>query len=456
MFRFLGYLFLLIAISLSGTWLFENNGVIAIDWMDYRIETTIAFAGIMACLLLFIAVITIEVLLWLKKAPRRISSELAVNRNIKGLSLLAEGFAALVDGDSERARDLAKASRKLLPAQPFVLLLSAEAAKGSGDTEGADRYLHAMLKNKATELPALKGLVNSARLEGNLTQAISLAEKARSLKPKSDWTLPVLLDLYKKTGDWESARNVIDSHRGKNPFRKLFKRKLPEDFHARIMREKALASLMLSRKIYNEGDVGLAYKYAKEAYDLEPGFIPAITNLCNVFLALGKRAAAKGLIEKAWEYSPHPELYEIYYKIYPDEKPQKKLKRFKKLIAINPDSSESYKSVALLAMDIDMLEVARENLQAALQKEETKTLLKLMAQLEEKSGADKEIINQLLKKAEYTEDDSWVCESCNSPAAKWDVSCKRCNAYDSITWKRYDKITILGSDRMVTNGGKAA
>jgi len=446
MFRFIAYLLLLAAIALAGTWMFQNNGDVAIDWMDYRIETSVAFAAIMLFTLLFVAVIVVEIMLWLKKAPRRISADIAVNRNIRGLSLLTEGFAALIDGDVKRAHELAKSSRRLLPAQPYTLLLSAETAKLRGDMDEARRHLQAMLKNKSTELLGLKGLVNSARMEGNLTQAITLAERARTLKPKSDWTAPVLLDLYKKTGDWEAARNTIESFRRKNYWRNLFGRGQPAEMHSKMLEEKALASLMLSRKLYADGNVHKSYKFAKEAYDLNPGFVPAAVNLCENLLALGKRGAAKNLVEEAWAENPHPELYDIYYKIYPDEKPKKKLKRFQRLIAINPESGESYKALAMLTIDLGMYDVAKKNLVLAIEKGETKSTLKLLAQVEELSGGDKETARQLIKKAEYASGDpAWVCDACNSPAGKWDIACKRCGAYDSIVWKEYDKITILGA-----------
>jgi len=446
MFRFIGYLSLLAGIALAGTWMFQNNGDIAIDWMDYRIETSVAFSAITLFALLFVAVIVVEIMLWLKKAPRRISLDMAVNRNIRGLSLLTEGFAALIDGDVKRAHDLAKSSRRLLPGQPYTLLLSAETAKLQGDMDEARRHLQAMLKNKSTELLGLKGLVNSARMEGNLTQAITLAERARTLKPKSDWTAPVLLDLYKKTGDWEAARNTIENYRKKNYWRNLFRHSAAPEAHSKMLEEKALASLMLSKKIYADGNIHKSYKFAKEAYDLNPGFVPAAVNLCENLLALGKRNAAKNLVEEAWAENPHPELYDIYYKIYPNEKPKKKMKRFHRLIAANPESGESYKALAMLAIDLGMYDVAKKNLVLGLEKTETKSALKLLAQVEELSGGDRETAKQLLKKAEYAGGDpAWVCDACNSPAAKWDIVCKRCGAYDSIAWKEYDKITILGA-----------
>jgi len=446
MFRFIGYLLLLVAIALAGTWMFQNNGDVAIDWMDYRIETSVAFAAILLGTFLFAAVVVAEVMLWLKKAPRRISVDIAVNRNIRGLSLLTEGFAALIDGDVKRAHDLAKSSRRLLPSQPYTLLLSAETAKLRGDMDEARRHLQAMLKNKSTELLGLKGLVNSARMDGNLTQAITLAERARTLKPKSDWTAPVLLDLYKKTGDWEAARNTIENYRRKNYWRNFFRRGAPAEMHSKMLEEKALASLMLSRKLYTDGNINKSYKYAKEAYDLNPGFVPAAVNLCENLLALGKRNATRDLVEEAWEENPHPELYDIYYKIYPNEKPKKKIKRFHRLININPESGESYKALAMLAIDLGMYDVAKKNLSVALEKGETKSGLKLLAQVEELSGGDQETVRQLLKKADYASGDpTWVCDACNSPVGKWDIACKRCGTYDSIAWKEYDKITILGA-----------
>lgn len=298
-FRIIFFLALIIVLSLGGTWLFQNDGVISADWLGYRIETSVAFLSIAFSSILFVSLLFVEIILWIKNTPSRIAHNITTQRNIKGLTMLNEGFVSLLDGDIKRAKDLAKVSARLLPKQPYTLLLAAETSKLMGQFDEAERYYNKMLENKSTEIVALKGLVTNAKNEGHLDKAINLARRAKELKPNNNWSDLALLELYKKVGKWDEAKAIIDETKKTSWFINILRKDKDEN----NIRERAVILLMLAKKLYNEGNVEESYKYTKQAFKILPNFLPVIITHTNNMLALGKKRQAAMIIEDAWSKS---------------------------------------------------------------------------------------------------------------------------------------------------------
>lgn len=449
MIRFIVYLTVIAIICLGATWLFNNDGVIVANWIGYRIEASVAFTTITIAVFMFIVIAVTELTMWFKNAPKKLSNDLMVNKQIKGLTALSNGFAALIENNTKEAIAFTKTARRLIPDQPYTLLLASEVAKTVGDHESAKKYYSEMLDNKETEMLALKGLSTEAVEEGNYNKAIELANRARELNPKANWSSTALVDLYKKTNKWEEASEIIGSGL-KQKFLKSFVSSDAKDERKKLLREKAIISLMQSKKAYSSGDVETATKHAKIAYEIISEFVPAALQLSSCYLAMGRRGKAASIIEKAWQIKPTQELAELFIRIYQHEKMEKKIKRIQNLNSFNPEDAEGLRSIGYLFMDVGALELARQSLEKSINLTETAAALKLLAKVEEKENGNAGKIKELNKKAEFAEPEhSWVCGSCGHTTSNWSASCNKCESFDSYKWAIPSSIKVASPSNVV-------
>ncbi len=433
MLRFIIYLSLLIIISIAGTWLFNNDGVLSIEWLGYKLETSVTFASFFTLASVFLTITAVEILLWIKRAPAQIGHEIMLKRRIKGYLSLTEGFAALMEGDLKKAKNLASTSHKLIPEQPYSHLISSEVAKLQGDIEESTRHLAEMLEDKKTEVLALKGLVNNTKTLGRMDMAIDFAKKAYQLKPKSDWTNAALLDLYKKTEKWNDAIEIYEKsfNKGWIPFRNG--KTSPKEIQNK--QDYAIVLLLQSKKSYYEGNIPESYKLIKKSYSILPDMMPVLTHMANIYIAMKKPRSAIRIVEKAWKVEPCGELADIYVLLMDNLSLDKKIKKFVKLHETNPNHPESIKAIAIFAMEQNLHDIARKYLEQILEKRESTDLLKLMAKLEEETGGSRDRINQLLKKAELSSPGyRWVCNECNHSTNKWEGICLNCKSFNSYSW----------------------
>ena len=435
MIRFIVYLSIIAIICLAATWLFNNDGYIAMTWLGYRIEAGVAFTAISLSILMFIVISVTELTLWLKNAPGKISNDLAVHKNIKGLTSLSQGFAALIEGDMKKARDMAKTARRLIPEQPYTLLLAAEVSKELGDHDSAKKYLSDMLDHKKTEMLALRGLSGEAQNEGNFNKAIELINRARHISPKASWRSKSLIELYKKTQKWDEAKEIINLSLKQGFFQSLYSNEGKKE-RQKLLREKGIIDIMRAKNSYSNGRVEEALSSAKEAYNILGNFTPAVTTLATCYLALGRRGRAARIIEAAWEVEPKQELADLYLRLYQHEKMEKKIKRIEHLKSVNQDHAEGLKAIATMFLDIGADELGRQNLEDSISKAESADALKILAKLEEKEGANIEKVRILQRRAETSEPEStWVCTSCNSAHETWSAICSKCGSFDSYRWQ---------------------
>jgi HemY protein len=410
--------------SIAAMWFIDNDGSITVEWLGYRIQTSVAFTILATIVILIILTTLLQIILWIKNFPRKCKKAITEHRREQGLTALTEGFAAIAAGDVKQAKRLTKQAAHHLGNIPLTKLLSAQTAQLEGNTDLAKVHYTAMLENKETEIIAIKGLLLQAKKEGDFNKAMFLAEKAVDIQPDAAWAISILLDLYKITGKWDNAEKTI---------KKAAKLGVISTYDSK--RSLALIYRSRSNSMSKQGDIPGALSAARESYKLMPDFPPVATNYAKILLKNNNKRKAAGVLEKCWKEEPHPKIASLYMEIFSGEADAKYIKHAEKLADMKPNSIYGHIAVAKVAIALEDFEKAREHLTTALSISETVTICKLMADVEKKSSHSDDLINQWLKRASHAQPDpAWSCVECGNATNIWGVSCKQCQAFDSLEW----------------------
>lgn len=435
MIRILLFLIVISAISLIGAWVLEHNGSLTINWLGYHIEASLFFIFVALLVGILLLFLTLLVLLWLRSAPHRITKHYADVKRDKGMAALTQGFVAVAAGDAISARKLAKLANHKLGKTPLTLLLQTQTAQMEGNDAEVKQCLTSLLENKETELIALKGMLLQAQKQGNLEEAITLAERAYALNPHATWVTPVLADLYKHTQSWEKARKMLEESSKKD--------KPSHD------KQRMLGILLLSqaRDALQAGNADAALKFSYRANKLLPGFVPGAVILAEILQKLGKTKKAAHMLEQHWATTPHPDIAKAYHALYADETPEKQLKHMERLVSGAKEHPESHWVIAHYALQAENFNKARSHLKSLLDIRPTVSAYKMMYELEKLEGSDAESLQSWIDKAaNATQDTAWVCKECSfSNKSRWEAICSNCDHFDSFQWKEASPVHVLNS-----------
>lgn len=424
MLRALVLLLLGILLASGAAWLAGHDGRIVIDWLDYRIESSLAVL-IGAAALLFLAGMGLARLwtwLWhdLPFSPRR----RAERRTARGYDALNAALVALAAGEGKAARRMTNRAMRLLPAQPLTHVVAAEAAKLAGDRGIARAHYEALAKDEKAGFLGLRGLIAEARAEGRPDEARRQARAAVALRPRSAWAQKTLFELAVEAGDWQEALQALDAAQRAGAF---------DPNTARRHR----AALLHARAVEADlaGDAGAALSLAEKALELRPGFTPAALLAARHLLKAGKKRAAGQLLRRAWDAAPHPALLGPYRDLAPEETSHERCKRIESLVARRKDHVESQVALAAAALDADRLDLARTVLHAA-PLDGDRRLAALRLRLAEAEG-DATAVADLKRRVEAAPPPpSWVCDGCGASRPRWAVTCPQCGRFDSLVWRQ--------------------
>jgi HemY protein len=415
---------LAIVIALA-IYLVEHPGAVTIDWMGYVINTS--FAMLLLVLVVLVGIAALAYRLWrgIRGAPGAFGRARSARKRERGYRALTRGMVAVAAGDAAGARRFAREADTMLRDPPLTMLLSAQAAQLSGDDKAAERYFQTMLERPDTAFLGVRGLLTQAIRDGNQTQALQLARRAKSLQPQTPWVLTTLFDLETRAAQWGRAEQTVQDA--------VKAGAIPSDTgrHHR-------AALLLERSYEAEleGHHDAALSHATAAAKLEPAFPPAASRLARLLARTGKHKKGAKVVERAWSTRPHPELAEAYRDISPDTDPLAQVKRFERLQSLAPDSLDGHVALARAAMGAKLWGEARNHLSKALAQRPSDRIYRMLAELAEAEHGDVAAARDWLAKAANAEPDPiWVCKECGTLSKSWRSNCGHCGAFDSMEWK---------------------
>lgn len=430
-------LFLAVAavVAWAGTWLADHPGLVVVEWLDWRIETSFGILLVAALLLCAAAILVFEAARWLFGLPRRFRERRALRRLVEGYRALTSGLVAAAAGDPASARHFAKQAGKLLAGKdPSLHLLEAQRAQLEGDEENALREFRAMLKNPETELLGLRGMLAHAVKAGDYEDALELARRAYRRSPTTPWVLVTLFDLLTRVGEWQEALQVL------NQIADL--RLVPPEV---ARRRRAILYLVMAEEAERTERPEEALKLLKRAFKLAPGFAPVAVRLARLAVALGRPRLARRVLERAWKTEVHPDVARAYLGLYADRTAAERVRAAQRLRSLNPFEPLAYMVVAEAEMAAGALDSARHALIRAEELAPSARVFLARAELERLAGAPEDTVREWLAKAhEAPADRAWVCEDTGEVFPEWKPF-GASGRFDAVQWTVPPRVARLGA-----------
>lgn len=426
--RLFFYLVQIAILAGIAVWFADHPGRVAIEWLDYRVDTSVGILFFFAILLAIFSIVFYRLVRFVVRAPARLRESRRRRRQRGGYRVLAEGMIAAAAGRPRAAARLAKRARTLLDEPRLTLLLSAQAAELNGDRAEAAACYEALRANPATELLGLRGLIAQALAAGDTPRALELARRAREVRVETPWVLETLFDLQVRTRLWADAqatleerarRGLVDSHAG----------------------QRLKAAVFDARRAEAEtaGDKESALSFARRAHEAAPEHPAIAARLAARLDAAGKSRRARRVVEETWNRNPHPDLLPPYRAANRAADALRWVQAVQLLAAMAPGHSESRLAMAEAALDAHLWGVARENLTPLLAVEAPRDqsygrACSLRAVLEEGENADAASARHWRAEAAKAAAPVWQCGGCGAVPDGWTPLCPRCGAFNSIVW----------------------
>ena len=347
------------------------------------------------------------------------------DRQARGYQALSDAMVALAGGEARLAIVKAERAGRYLDKPELTNLLIAQAAEAAGDTKRATAAYRGLLDDEKTRFVAIRGLMMQQLAEGDTDTALKLAEKAFALRPKHAETQDILLKLQAGHSDWKGARETLGA--------KLKSGGLPRDIYRR---RDAVLALQEARGVMAEDVTIEAREAAIEANRKSPDLIPAAVLAARAYIAKGDAKHATRVLKKAWSVQQHPDLAAAFAEIAPEETPAERVKRFRTLTEIAPDSPETRMLSAELFIAAEDFPAARRALGPLATDHPTRRSLAIMAAIERGEGADEAMVRGWLARAlTAPRGPQWCCDKCQAIHAAWQPICENCGGFDTLSWR---------------------
>ncbi len=416
---------LILAVWLA-VWLAENPGWMQFEWLGYRVEMPFALMLVLVFLLGAVMAVLYRSWVGLRHVPSLLNRQRRERRMHRGYEALNQCMVALAAGDGGRAANMARRADELLDEAPVTLLLAAQAAQLRGDKESAGRYYQRMAEIPELEFLGLRGLFERAMEAGQRDRALSLAERARRLRPRAEWVLKGLFDLQVAAGQWERAQATVSEMAQAG----LIGRDEAQHRKAVLLTQAASGT-------EESTAAPTALKTVSEAADMDANLVPAAIGKARLLIESGKGRKAVGVIERAWAHTPNPMLAELYLTARSPSNPLARFKALQGLAKRNPEHIESRVAVARAALDAKLWGEVRRYLDPLTKTGEVPPgrVCRLLAELEEQENGDADKARHWLSVAAISDPDpAWVCGKCGHLRGEWAATCDSCGSFDSLTW----------------------
>lgn len=421
MIRVVLFLILVGLVALGAAWLADRPGEVAITWLGYRIETSVAVALAAVAAIAALTIAALGVGRFLLRSPDRVAGALRRRRRSKGDEAISRGLIAIGAGDARAAQRYAQEAQRRAPGNPLTLLLRAQTAQLLGDRKAAEEAFRAMAARRDTKLLGFRGLYIEAQRHDEPEAARLIAEVAAQSAPSLSWAADAALQSRCAAGDWAGALAVVEA----NARSGLIDRAKSRRQRAVLLAARALAA--------EDNDRANARRWALEAVRLASDLVPAAALAGRLLAEAGDVRRAGRILEGAWTANPHPDLAEAYAYLRPADSAQDRLARIRRLADLRPGELESALSLARAALDAREFATAR----AALEhwsKTPTQRAAMLMAELEELEHGDEGRAREWMGRAvRAARDPAWTADGVVSE--RWLPVSPVSGRLDAFEWK---------------------
>lgn len=357
MIKIIFYVLSLAVLVTIAVWFADTPGNVTIEWLGWRIDTSVAILFALMGGILVIGTVLIRLWSTLVSMGRSYKEARKDKRVNRGLDGLAAGFAAVHGGDSAAAQKGVRDAKASFGEHAAVHILEQQATRLSGDAKRAASDARELLTYPASELSALRDLAEAAKEVGDQEGALGYAKRAIDRKTPPRWALTMTLDLQIALDRWEDAAATLD----RKDVSALFKA-------VDLPRLKAAVYARAATTALADQDPSIAIKWARKALSADATRVDATVALARALGAENKAKKAATELEKAWAINPHPALLSAYLQLSPADSALAKAKKVETLTAGHPDHPESRLALAESALKADLWGQARSRLEPLLDK----------------------------------------------------------------------------------------
>jgi HemY protein len=427
MIRSIWFLLHIVVLAGAGVWLLQHPGTVGISFAGYDIEAHVAVAFGALVILFLILMAFYKIVGWVAAIPGWVKGAHSKKRRERGFKSLTLGLSAVAAGDAKQASYHAWRMRQFLGDEKGLpWLLEAQAARLRGDKPAADGFFEKLLKEKDTAFLGVRGLLQSAIENDDGEKALIMARQALSMHPDQAWIIETAFRLETRARAWGDALKTL----------KRADRAQIWDAQTR-KRHRIAVLLQQAEEKSRAGFLVEAGRLMKEAYRLDPAYVPTALRLAAFYIAQGKRRGAVQVIERAWKDNPHPELAALWAQLAPPKKDKDMtahLRWFERLVALKPGDVESQIAAASAAIEDGLWGEAWQYLSAAEKIRPSARLYKIWAQMEEKTGHYESARRYWEKASSAPGDKMWVCSETGRIYECWSAIAEPHGAFDTIVW----------------------
>jgi HemY protein len=376
-------------------WLADHPGEVSITWLGYHAEPPI---GILIAVIACAAVLLWSLMRLALRTPRQIASTIADRRAAAGQQAIVRGLMAIGAGDVSAARRFAAKAGRLAPEQPLLLMLQAQAAQLSGQSDGAAAAFRAMADGNDTKLFGLHGLFIEAQRRNDHAAARMYAEDAAKTSPSLAWAGQAALEFRCHDGDWPGALDALERNRKGGLV------------HSDVFRRQRAVLLTAQALSLKDRDPAAASELAQEAAKLCPGLVPAAALAGRLVAEAGEPRKAGRILEAAWRKSPHPDIATAYADLLPGASARDRLLRVRLLARLAESHPEGALALANAALEAHEFAEARASL-APLLATPTRRVATLMARIEATEHGDTGLAREWMARAIHAAHDPvWTAD----------------------------------------------
>ena len=422
MFRKLLTLFIVLGVvAVSANWLSNQPGTMQIEWLGWRLEMpaslAVTFVLVFGLLLVFFDRLFRTVI----GIPKWVGGHLRRRRDDAGHRALTLGFLAVSAGEQAQASKYASRANRLMRAPQLTGLLAAQVSHLNGDHQAARRYFTSLLEDAETAFLGHIGLMRLAIDDQDSNNARDAARAALIIKPTSVLAARHLLQLEARRADWRAALPALDVV---SKFEKKSKNKPSnsEQVHNLLRQRCALEFLRAGDLQVSDRQAAMSALVA--SLKIDPGFLPALIMLADLYLEDESHVKAAKILEKGFQRTPHSALVERLKHAWKSNDGQFIARLVKLLKKVNKKHHRlAYHLVATQARAVGLDGEAE----------------RLLCDGNNIVGKDGATCNATYNDEVNPSDDRqpfWQCLCCKNLNEDWEPFCPACDEFASLVWQR--------------------
>ena len=424
---------LLAIIALSAAWLSNNPGSVQMDWLGWRVQTSVAvvigvfvigYAVFYAFLAKPLLLLKNKFLYWAREDLRAEKMAKAkVGREIDRYTLLGKGLTALAAGDVETAKKLQKdIAKKFADDEVKTFVFNAQLAEAQNNTAQAMELYGKLADAPETRLLGMRGKIRLFRLNGAPEKALKACEELLNEKNPMPWTLTEAFELQVQEKQWEKAIATLEKANKLD----LFDKKTFKHLKASVLLEQAVGTTDAAEK----------ERLIFAAEETDDSLIQAVLTAAAINAEKGEIRKAHNQLRKLWKTAPCWAVYEAYQALTPEKTALEAVTDLQDLLDENKDAEINALVMADASLKARLWGQAKGLLDKYLAiKPNSKRALLLMSEVAAANRDEKAAVEYGEKAAVAETEPMYCCSVCKTAFNEWHTVCPTCHTLGTMSVK---------------------